>query len=89
MLPYTNDHPAGSPQNLVGLEVSSSVGQDLRSPELGVGLGPRPVDRASMPEAAVYENGDPSVRKEQIGLSTQAGQWNSVDSVAEALPMDE
>ena len=52
MLPDTENRPPGRAQLFVGMEISATVGFDLVPPELGVGLGPRGVQRVSIRDSA-------------------------------------
>jgi hypothetical protein len=70
VLPDPNYRPSRIAQALVGVPVSTAVRLDLRLPPVGVCLRPRCVLRASVPEAAIYEDGDPETRKHDVGPAT-------------------
>src|SRR5262245_10358068 len=54
--PDANYQPSTGYQTGIGIGVSSSIRLDLLPPPLGVGLRPRSVLRAAVPETAVHEN---------------------------------
>lgn len=57
VLPDSHHRPARLGQATVSISIPSTIGLDLVPPEFGVVLGPGPVQRASMPETAVDEDG--------------------------------
>jgi hypothetical protein len=50
-------------QSPVGIEVASTVGFDLLTPELGVGFGPRAVNGATVPKTTIDKDGNACFRE--------------------------
>lgn len=67
MLPNPHDGPAGFDQPAVGVSVPGSVRLDLRGPEFGIRRRDRVVIRASVPEAAVQEDGHLVASESEVG----------------------
>ena len=63
--------------------IALPIALDLVRP-VPVIVEPRPnaVERATVPEAAVYEDGDPLPREDQIGPSPEPAKRGGVDSIA-------
>jgi hypothetical protein len=87
VLPDANDCPTGVKQPAVGVAVPRSVTLDLSAPPVRVGYGPRHVNRASVPKAAVNENGNPCAWKHEIRPSAQLWDRPNVHAVAETASM--
>ena len=58
MLPQPDHTPSGSLQRGVVRTVTSDRALELCLPEVGISAGVRRVNRATMPEAPVYKDGD-------------------------------
>ena len=87
MLPHSDDRPSEILEAAVGSVVSLHVALELLLPPLGIGLGEGGVVRAAMPEAAIYEDGDPLTGKGDVGAgSTELGDVG-VDSIAQPPPV--
>jgi hypothetical protein len=67
MRPDANDTPTRGTQASIGIRVSGAVGLDFVTPKLRVALWPGGVLRATVPEAAIDEDGDSGAGKNDIG----------------------
>lgn len=71
VLPYPYRQPAHFSQSFVDLTVPLLVSRNLSCPEFGVGFGRSSVDRASMPEASIYEDSHLRLDKQDVRGSRQ------------------
>lgn len=88
MLPNADWQPPGRTEPFVGIAVTPSVGLNLFAPERGVGLRPGRVLGAAMPEAAIDEHCDSGRSEDDVGASTEAGQYRAVDPESETLGVE-
>lgn len=89
MLPDANYGPTRGPQCSVVGSVSRDVAGELRQPELGVGLRMSRVDRATVPEAAINEDGDAGRSEHEVRPDAALTKIEAtVDSVSEASGME-
>jgi hypothetical protein len=85
-------HPEGQPS--LGLKaadsvlVAGTVSFDLVPPPLRVRPRPRPMLRASVPEAAINEDCYASLREHHVGTSTHVEQRRSIHSEPQAHAME-
>ena len=82
VLPNTNHQPATMSEPVVGVRIALYVGENLRAPKLLVGLWPRPMLWAAMPEAAIYEDGNLSTSEHDIRSPRRILQWLGIDRVS-------
>lgn len=87
MLPDPDHSPSGGAELSVIESITLHVSGDLRAPIGSVGFGTRAVLRASVPEAAIDEDGHLLATKDDIGSATQALQWLRVYSISKATSM--
>ena len=88
MLPYADDGPAGGAKGGVVGAVAADVPLELRFPVLGVRTWMRGMFGTSMPEAAIYEDGDASGPEDKVGSHAPAGDDQpAVDAVTQASRM--
>src|SRR5260370_12876104 len=73
VLPEAHNPPTLPRDPLRCVGVTPPVGFYLVSPELGVGLRPRSVRQATVPETTVDVNRDPLVRTYDVGPAPKAG----------------
>jgi hypothetical protein len=89
VLPHPDHNPPRCVQCCRHDTIAIAVPLELRRPVLGVGARSRPVCRASMPEAAVYEYGDPQAGEGEVGTDCErAGVDTRVAPVTKAARMD-
>jgi len=74
MLPDMHDNPPEIPKLSVFAAIPGNILVELRSPPLGVVLRRRAVVWTAVPEAPIYEYGDPRPRQRDIG-----GPWKGSD----------
>jgi hypothetical protein len=67
---------------VVGVRIALNVGENLRAPELLVGLWPRPMLWAAMPEAAIYEDGNPGASEDDVRTSRRILERLGIDQVS-------
>jgi hypothetical protein len=72
VLPDAQDSPSPGPKCLSNQPVTGPIGGQFSSPECRVGLGFPAVAWASMPEAAVDENGNAFLSEHKVGFAEQA-----------------
>jgi hypothetical protein len=84
VLPDPDNLPPALTEETVGLPVACLVSRQLVLPPFGVGLRPRAVLGAGMPEAAVYVNRHVSRAEHDVGTGTQARNGGTVHPEAEA-----
>lgn len=89
MLPNSQGQPASFCQQLVGFSIARDVACELWLPVIGVGLGVGAVVGATVPEAAVNENGHPCGAKDKVGGPTYSFEGSGRHSVAEPLGVKE
>ena len=82
--PHPQDAPPLRRQSVVGPPVSLAIGLDLLAPPLGVSLWPSPMLGASMPEAAIDEDSNAFLGKNEIRLDTHPLDWRTIYSVTKA-----
>jgi hypothetical protein len=70
VLPHSDDSPAGVGKAPVGVSIALAIPLDLRAPPLGIRRGPRHVQRAAMPEAAIDKDCYPRPAEHQVGPPT-------------------
>ena len=87
MLPDANDHETVLDEPRIGVAIPTAVRLDFFPPPRVVGLGPSPVVGATMPEAAIDKDRDPSRSEYEIGSTPQAGQNWLVNSITQSSPM--
>jgi hypothetical protein len=80
VFPHTHDHPPVLHQTRSRLLVTSPIPGDLRRPPPGVRLGRWPVQSATVPEATVYEHGQPPAWEHDVCSSSWTGGNNRIDS---------
>ena len=83
MLPEAHDVPSCLSESFIGVPVASLVSVDLCSPVGAVLLWPGPMDRATMPEAAVDEDRYAFPRENDVDLSANTGENASLHAVPE------
>jgi hypothetical protein len=66
----------------VGVRIALDVGENLRAPELLVGLWPRPMLWAAMPEAAIYEDRNPGTSEDDVRTSRRILERLGIDQVS-------
>ena len=87
VLPEACDVPSRLLESFIGVPVASLVSLDLCSPVGGVLLWPGPMDRATMPEAAVDEDRHTFPGENDIDLSANTGENASLHAVPESASM--
>jgi len=89
MLPATDHGPPRLPQRKRVRFVASTVAIDLRNPVVKVGLRGPGMPIASMPEAAVDEDGDAATREGNVDMDARSSAVDpEVDSVPKAVRME-
>ena len=85
MLPDVNDSPPEIPKLRILAAISCNILLELRSPPLGVVFRRRAVVWTAVPEAPIYEYGDPRPRQRDVG-----GPWkgSEVNPVTQAEPVE-
>jgi len=83
MLPNAGNEPTGPAEPEVSVKVPTSIGAKFCCPPFLVCYWKRAVERAVMPEAAVYEYSDSSRWENNIGPSRQFWQGALVNSKSE------
>jgi len=83
VLPKSQDSPPLIFEDGVGLFVALLVSLNLRSPPVGIGPRLPEVLWASVPEAAVDEDCNPSAPKNDVGAPPKSRDRSSIDSVSE------
>ena len=78
MLPDMHDNPPDIPKLSVLAAISGNILVELRSPPLGVVLRRRAVVWAAVPEAPIYEYGDPRPRQRDVGGPWKGSEVNPV-----------
>jgi len=78
MFPDADRSPAVLGQAPICIRVSTTIGFDLVSPELGVLFRPRSMYWASVPEATIDKYGDLSLCKSKVSTTTQARNYDYV-----------
>ncbi len=84
VFPYAYNVPASLLELAVGVQVALLDGEDLSPPPVAMCFGPSAMNRASMPEAAVNEDGNTSRTKDDIGAAPEPLQRLPVDSKPES-----
>lgn len=87
MLPDTGYDPAHLPKPSISVAVPFCIAQDLGPPPLGVGLWPRGVMWASVPEASVNEHCESVAREDDVASSPQPWQ-RVIDTVPMTSPVE-
>jgi hypothetical protein len=88
VLPEPKHLPSFSHKDARHATIPFAISRELGDPVLGIGLGHSAVIRASMPEAAVDEHGDPRARKHEIWPDAKlAGDDRKIPSVTVAAAM--
>jgi hypothetical protein len=88
MFPETENGPARLSERVVGVAISQPVPLDFGAPVIGVCSRRSAVFGATVPKAAVDEDGDTLCRKDQVGGPTQAGYRPSADSISQTHRVD-
>jgi len=78
MLPDVNDSPPEILELCVLAAIAGNILVELRSPPLGVVLRRRAVVWAAVPEAPIYEYGDPPPRQRDVGGPWKGSEVNPV-----------
>lgn len=73
MLPCPNRQPTELDKTFVNSFVALPVERQLRRPIAGVNLGLNAVRRTTVPEAAVYKDGDFGANKDKVGRNARSG----------------
>ena len=84
VLPDADDLPPEIVKTLVGVSVPFNVLPDFPSPPFDIGLWPRPMDRAIVPEASIDEDCQTSTRKDDVGRTRTAGKQPTLDTEAQS-----
>jgi len=84
MFPEPKNGPPELAKSQVRIDVTTTIGLDLLSPEFGVALRPCGVVWAPVPETAVHENGDPLPRECHICDTAWLRQHLKIFPVAQA-----
>ena len=87
MLPDPDHSPSSSVQLRIVEPITLDVSGDLGIPVGSVGFGIRSVFRASVPKAAIDENGHFLAPKDDVCSTTQIFQRLRVDAIAKAAAM--
>jgi hypothetical protein len=82
VFPSTNHQPAAPSETSVRVRIALDIGEDLRAPELRVGLWPCAVLGAAVPETAIYENRNPSAPEDDICSSRGIIERLGIDQVS-------
>ena len=78
MLPDVNDSPPEIPKLRILAAISCNILLELRSPPLGVVFRRRAVVWTAVPEAPIYEYGDPRPRQRDVGGPWKGSEVNPV-----------
>lgn len=78
MFPEAEDAPAVGAEGARDEAVAGLVAGDLGLPELGVLLGLGGVDRATVPETAVHEDGEAELGENEVGADLK-GESRGID----------
>lgn len=84
VFPDNNRQPACIIQYTKGLRITSEVGFALKAPVLRIGTRWLVVNAASVPEAAVYEDGDLRLREDDVCPTINVGDGSRVDSIPQS-----
>ncbi len=87
MFPDLNYQPTFFFEPLESFGVSRSITFNLWNPIIGIGFWCRIVFWASVPEAAIDENGDLCLREDNVRPSIPILDWPSVNSIAKSARM--
>jgi hypothetical protein len=88
VLPDPEDRPPECLEALVGVPVTTSVRLELLPPPTSVVLGPRPVLRAAVPEAAVDEDSEPCAWEHHVCTTAHPLSRCTVDPVSKASSVE-
>jgi hypothetical protein len=88
VLPAPEDRPSGGLERRRGVRVAPLVGRDLLPPELGVGPGLSPMERAAVEEAAIYEHRETCAGEHHIRTPATTGKGCVVDAVPQPSTME-
>lgn len=80
MLPNPDDRPSGLCEPAIGISIPSSIRFNLGAPELAVAVRLGCVLRASVPEAAVNEDGDPRWAEDDVNSAATVSEHGPIDS---------
>jgi hypothetical protein len=84
VFPDADDGPATDSQTGVGVPVARDVAPQFLAPPLGVGPRAGTVLGASVPEAAVDEDGDTRPTEDDVRSTAKLGDGAKIDSVSKA-----
>lgn len=88
VLPEAHRLPPVLPKVGVGVGIANPVPLQLVSPPARVGRRLAAMLRASVPEAAVHEDGNPRLPEDHVSPPPPFGEWPLVDEVAEAQAVE-
>jgi len=84
VFPYPYYEPTILLQSAVGILIPALVRFDLLAPKFGVRFGLCAVNWTPMPEAAIHEDGNLLLSKEDIGFAVEIGQGSHIGLVFQA-----
>lgn len=84
MRPVSENDPTRVFELLPRLEIALDVAGDLGTPIVDVGLWLPVVGSTAMPETAIYEHGDASSRKQDVGCAADVRERSRSDAVSKA-----
>src|SRR5690606_19488049 len=87
--PDTNHQPATISEPVVGVRIALDIGENLGAPELLIGLWPSSMRWAAMPEAAIYEDGNPGTSEDDIRSSRRILKRLGIDQVSKPHRMQQ
>src|SRR5215510_6948995 len=87
MRPETKNQPTGPPKSTIGVEVATTIIEDLPTPPDGVSSGSSAMLWAAVPKAAVDKNRDARPAKHDVAASPKPVEQKCVDGVAQTATM--